>query len=121
MRIVGEWLVCNDGVTRPSLEAKVQAADGSLQCCVFLVDSCADRTVLGPDLLQDLGFPSFSAHEGMTLQVITGGCGFVQLTEPWKTLLPIEQGRGCTERRLAAPRVGRPRDPIILCTTHFCL
>ena len=77
MRIVGEWLVCNDGVTRPSLEAKVQAADVSLQRCVVLVDSCADRTVLGADLLEDLGFPSIPAHEGMTLQGITGGCGFV--------------------------------------------
>jgi hypothetical protein len=77
MRIVSEWLVCNDGVTRPAVRAKVQAADGSFQRCAFLIDSCADRTVLGADLLKKLGFPTTQAPSGMRLQGITGGCGFV--------------------------------------------
>jgi hypothetical protein len=77
MRIVGEWLACNDGVTRPTLEARVQAADGSLLRCAFLIDSGADRTVLAADLLEDLGFNATPAHQGMTLQGITGECGFV--------------------------------------------
>jgi hypothetical protein len=51
MRIVGEWLACNDGVARPALQTDVQAADGSLQRVWFLIDSCADRTVLAAELL----------------------------------------------------------------------
>jgi hypothetical protein len=29
MRIIGEWLTCNDGVPRPVLRTQVQTADGS--------------------------------------------------------------------------------------------
>ena len=77
MRIVGEWWVCNDGLTRPAVRARAQAADGSLQRGVFLIDSCADRTVLWEDLLEKLGFPTTPAPEGMILKGITGGCEFV--------------------------------------------
>jgi len=77
MRIVGERLVCNDGVARPALQTRVQGADGRFQHSVFLIDCCADRTVLGADLLKKLGFPMTQAPAGMTLQGITGGCGFV--------------------------------------------
>jgi hypothetical protein len=44
MRIAGEWRLCDDGVTRPTVQAKVQAADGAFHVEFFLVDSCADRT-----------------------------------------------------------------------------
>jgi len=77
MRIVGKWLVCNDGITRPAVRADVQTADGTLQAGVFLIDSCADRTVLGTDVLQKLGFAATPAPEGMVLKGITGGCEFV--------------------------------------------
>jgi hypothetical protein len=77
MRIVGEWLVCNDGMTRPALQTRVQGADGRFHHSVFLIDCCADRTVLGADLLKNLGFPMTQAPAGMTLQRNTGGCGFV--------------------------------------------
>jgi hypothetical protein len=90
MRIVGKWLVCNDGVTRPAVDAKVRAADGSLQRCEFLIDSCADRTVLGADLLEDLGFPTTPAPAGMTLQGITGECGFVVVRTV--VVLPCDDG-----------------------------
>jgi hypothetical protein len=76
MRIVGEWLVCNDGVKRPAIRAKVQAADGSLEEGMFLIDACADRTVLGADLMEALGFPVTPAQEDLTLKGITGECGF---------------------------------------------
>jgi len=79
MRIVGEWLVCNDGMTRPAVWADVQTVDGALIAGVFLIDSCADRTVLGKDLLEKLGFPTTPAPEGMILKGITGECGFVVL------------------------------------------
>jgi hypothetical protein len=77
MRIAGEWLVCNDGVTRPVIQAEVQAADGSLQRGVFLIDSCADRTVFGADFMKKLGFSMTPAAEDLSLKGITGECGFV--------------------------------------------
>ena len=47
MRIDGEWRVCDDGITRPTIQAKVQAANGAFHVEFFLVDSGADRgTVL---------------------------------------------------------------------------
>jgi Aspartyl protease len=79
MRIVGEWLLCDDGITRPAVRAHVQGVDGSLQRGVFLVDTCADRTVLGADLLEKLGFPITRAPGGMILKGITGECDFVEL------------------------------------------
>ena len=51
MRIAGEWRVCDDGVTRPALRGKVQAAAGAYHVDVFLVDSCADRTVFSENLV----------------------------------------------------------------------
>lgn len=96
MRIVGKWLVCNDDVTRPAVEAKVQAADGSLQHGVFLIDSCADRTVFGAELLEDLGFPMTQAPAGMSLQGIAGECGFVVV----KTVVEL----ACDDRSVARVR-----------------
>ena len=46
MRIVGNWWLCDDGATRPTLAADVLAADGQLVRERFLVDSGADHTVL---------------------------------------------------------------------------
>ncbi len=43
MIIAGEWRVCDDGITRPTVPAKVQAADGTYHVEFFLVDSCADH------------------------------------------------------------------------------
>jgi hypothetical protein len=76
MRIVGEWLACNDGVTRPAVQAKVRAVDGSFQREVFLIDSLADRTVFGADFLRKLGFAMTSAQDDLSLKGITGECGF---------------------------------------------
>jgi hypothetical protein len=79
MRIRGKWLLCNDGITRPTMRAEVQAADGSLIASVFLVDSCADRTVIGADLLERLGFPTPPPPADMILKGISGECAFVLL------------------------------------------
>jgi hypothetical protein len=77
MRIVGQWRVCDDGVTRPTIVAKVQANDGTYHVDVFLVDSCADRTVFSDNLRSRLGFDLSPAHETLILQGISGVCGFV--------------------------------------------
>jgi len=44
--IAGEWHICDDGVARPAVQAKVQGADGPFHFEIFLVDPGADRTVL---------------------------------------------------------------------------
>ena len=43
MVIGGKRLACDDGVTRPTVQAKVLAGDGPFHVEVFLVDTCADR------------------------------------------------------------------------------
>jgi len=50
MRIVGEWEACDDGETRPVIEVRVARADGSFAHDLFLIDTGADRTVLGAAL-----------------------------------------------------------------------
>ena len=77
MLVVGEWRVCDDGVTRPALRAKVHAHDGTHQTEAFLVDSGADRTVFSANLLSRLGFPPTPAPASLSLQGISGTCGFV--------------------------------------------
>jgi hypothetical protein len=46
MEIAGEWLLCDDGVTRPVVRAEALAAGGAPVVDLILVDSGADRTVL---------------------------------------------------------------------------
>lgn len=72
MLIAGEWRACDDEITRPMVRAKVQAADGAFHVEFFLVDSCADRTVLSADSLSKLGFPGTPAPGGTGLQGIGG-------------------------------------------------
>ncbi len=48
MRIIGEWLACNDGVTRPAVRAKVRAAAGSFRRGEFLIDSAPTARSSGP-------------------------------------------------------------------------
>ena len=43
MRIVGEWQVCDDGITRPTIQANVLSADGGYHADKFLIDPA--RTV----------------------------------------------------------------------------
>lgn len=57
--------------------AKGQAKDGTYHIDVFLVDSCADRTVFSDNLRSRPGFGISRAPETLILQVIGGVCGFV--------------------------------------------
>jgi hypothetical protein len=63
MVIFGDWRVCDDGVTRPTLLAKVQNANGQFLAEVFLIDTGADRTVLSAELCAKLKFQSNTASE----------------------------------------------------------
>ena len=71
MKVVGEWRVCEDGVTRPALRAKILAHDGNHHVEVFLVDSCADRTVFSANLLSRLGFSQTLPPASLSLQGIS--------------------------------------------------
>jgi Aspartyl protease len=90
MRIVGEWQVGDDDVTRPFVRAKVQAAAGTLQRAVFLVDSGADRTVFSANLVRELGFATTPAEEGLALEGIGGECGFLVV----KTVVELTRDDG---------------------------
>lgn len=64
MRVNGEWLLCDDGVIRPTVPGKVLLADGRLLDLPFLLDGGADRTVFNArflHLLQALEVIEFEA------------------------------------------------------------
>jgi len=77
-------------VTRPALQAKVHAHDGTNQVELFLVDSCADRTVFSANLLSRLGIPPTPAPSSLSLQGISGTCGFVLI----RTVLELTRDDG---------------------------
>ncbi len=51
MRVNGEWLICEDGVIRPTVTGVVRAPDGQMFEVPFLLDAGADRTVFSADFL----------------------------------------------------------------------
>src|SRR4051812_10877202 len=79
MRIDGEWLVCEDGVTRPAIEVRVRGPGGRLQDDYFLIDSVADQTVFSADFSGRLQFPTQQPPPGFSLVGIGGGSGHVLL------------------------------------------
>ncbi len=91
MRIVGEWLLADDGVTRPVVEADVQAVDGGFLREEFLIDCGADRTVFSETLLRKLGFSPSPAPEDLVLEGVGGESGFVVVRTVIK--LPTDDGR----------------------------
>ena len=80
MLIVGEWQLCDDGVTRPTVRAKVLGSDGNLVAEDFLLDTGADRRVLSAVLLARLRLPVSSAPAGFTLSGIGGTTDCVLVT-----------------------------------------
>ncbi len=54
MKIVGEWHLCDDGITRPTVRVQVAGSVGTLSSEDFLVDTCADRTAFSAALLSQL-------------------------------------------------------------------
>lgn len=57
MRIVGEWFLFSDGVTRPIVTAKMVTPAGKTIGVRFLIDSGADCTALNAATLAELGLP----------------------------------------------------------------
>jgi hypothetical protein len=77
MLIAGEWHICDDGVARPTVQAKIQGADGAFHIEIFLVDPCADRTVLSATSLLKLAIPASAPPAGVALQGIGGSSAHV--------------------------------------------
>ena len=80
MRIVGEWLTCDDLVRRPSVRGRVAGADGSYSEDQFLIDTGADRTVFSAALLARLGTVAVVPSAEIALQGIGGSSAFVLLS-----------------------------------------
>jgi hypothetical protein len=72
MRIVGKWHRCDDGTARPIVETTLPDAAGQPVFERFLVDSCADCTVLSADLLSKLKLASKSSSADVSLKGISG-------------------------------------------------
>jgi hypothetical protein len=77
MRIVGQWLVGNDGVHRPTVLIEVGGAGGILIQEYFLVDCGADSSALSAALLPKLNLPTQPPPSGLSLQGISGSSQFV--------------------------------------------
>ncbi len=63
MRINGEWKLCDDGVVRPVMRARVLSSAGDWLVAEFLVDTGADRTVFDARTLGKLGLPALASEE----------------------------------------------------------
>ena len=72
MQVLGKWFLCDDGVTRPSVEVHVFDVDNRSHHEIFLVDSLADRSVLTATLLSKLRLPTRSLGPGLALVGIGG-------------------------------------------------
>lgn len=80
MQIAGEWLLCDDGVTRPVVRAQAIGSGGRPTSEHFLIDTGADRTVFSTALLARLRFSTTPASPGFALVGISGSSPFVLVT-----------------------------------------
>jgi hypothetical protein len=94
MRIAGEWLRCEDLVTRPVINVRVMSATGRLFVERFLIDSGADRTVLIADLLRRVRLPIQRPPTGLSLVGVGGTGDFVMV----RTVLAFQADDGVTAR-----------------------
>ena len=74
MLINGNWMTEGDGITRPFVEIRLVASDGSVHSAQFLIDTGADRTVFTATLLDLLQPPLTPATE----EAFAGVGGFTE-------------------------------------------
>jgi hypothetical protein len=77
MRVFGKWFHCDDGETRPVVKSLVTAADDQTVGEDFLVDSCADCTVLSANMFRKLKLAGKPPPEGLSLKGIGGSGNWV--------------------------------------------
>jgi hypothetical protein len=94
MVIVGEWLVCEDGRTRPVVKVNLAAVDDRVCKETFLIDTGADQTVFSPRLLADLALPTSPPPAGTILQSASGASPYVVIS----TVLEFTRDDGAMAR-----------------------
>jgi hypothetical protein len=80
MLSIGEWKLCDDGVTRPIVRASVRGGRGNFVAADFLIDSGADRTVFSAALLRRLRLPATKTQPDFSLTGIGGASDFLLVT-----------------------------------------
>ena len=96
MRIVGEWLMCDDGVVRPAVRIHVRDQEERAHGDDFLVDTGADRTVFACGLWRRLGVQGERPAAGAALLGVGGGVAF--RTIDTTLVLTADDGRPITLR-----------------------
>ena len=96
MLIAGEWLRCNDDVTRPVVPIRVHGASGLYYDEAFLVDSGADRTVFSAFLLRATRLPVEHPSSRGVLQGVGGVAASVFVATALE--LTTSDGRPITPR-----------------------
>jgi hypothetical protein len=79
MRVVGEWLPCDDGIIRPSITGLVCLTDEQWKKVTFLLDSGADRTVFGAEFLSLLQPLESFSEEQIHLAGVGGPVGSITI------------------------------------------
>lgn len=77
MRIVGEWRLFSDGVTRPVVTAEMADAHGKAVSVRFLIDSGADCTALNAATLAELDLPHQTSPSDTRVRGLTGETDYV--------------------------------------------
>src|SRR5438876_1078889 len=103
MQIVGKWHTCDDSIVRPVVETTVLSATGQPVLEAFLVDSCADCTVLSADLLSKLNLPGKSPSPNLSLKGISGAGNYVVVTRLSNSSAPTAARRAFAARWLPLP------------------
>jgi len=101
MRIVGKWHTCEDGTIRPVVDVTVSNGSDRAALEVFLVDSCADCTVLSAQLLQKLQLTGKPATPGLYLKGISGAGNYV-IVNPVLEFLRVDGGPARVRGEMAA-------------------
>jgi predicted aspartyl protease len=94
MRIAGEWLQFDDGITRLVVRARVVGVDERRYRDDVLVDTGANRTVLSAALLAQLRLPVETPPSGEALWGIGGTTAMVLVT----TVLELPRTDGGSAR-----------------------
>ena len=105
MRIRGQWYRGGDGVTVPTLEARLTTSDGRVVGERFLIDSGADRTVFTARLVGELGIAPDPARV-----IPLGGVGGSQRSVPVPAAIEFrrENDTGCRSEAITPACWTRP-------------
>lgn len=98
MRVNGEWLICEDGVIRPTVTGVVRIPHGQMVEVPFLLDAGADRTVFSARFLHRL-LPLKTAADD---QIHLAGVGGLVTSITVETVIGFirDDGRTATVRGL---------------------